>query len=252
MGLHSSAVRFELVALATLLLDHVGMGFPTIRTIRGYILLRRVHARMGYCRDIAGETHVFQRRWRGPAEWYGYRSYCDRFELPVHGEHFELAERNPSTVECEACRRVRDSDRWTNHDEVKTGVCQGHIVEYQTSGGKIHVARTICSEARFEDLVMNIEEFDGNLPEQKQFVCERCWSGYETRQWQERDQGGTIKVEVETHDGLEAFHADSISTTPVEGGKSGVTLTSEDGVTKTIGREAIRSITVTPTRRVHY
>jgi len=205
---------------------------------------------MGYYREIDDTTHIFRENWLGPAEYYGYRSFCEAHQLPVVGEHFELAEVEKHNVTCESCREAWDSSRQPRQQDVKMRTCEGHIVEVSETDGRIDQIRTHCYTIRFKKLVLNVAEFGGDLSDRETDICESCWQGYEERQWRGREEGGMIKVEAETDTGIKQFHADSIDAEPGCAGSTDVVLTSIGGITKQISRDDILSIAVTPTRRV--
>lgn len=185
-----------------------------------------------------------------PNTGFGWSSLCSEVQLPIEGEHFELNERvTENNITCGYCQR-RFKQSYTESSSV--GSVNGCIVRFERDDhNEIVRAEPVCRPALHHSLSFEPDSFSGNLKQQVEEVCSECWETYVNHQWNSDDQGGELRVEVWEENGKSEYFAPSAETG--QGGHEAVLqLVSKNGLEKTILREEIVSITLTPTQHIDY
>lgn len=195
-------------------------------------------------------THVFYDNYMPPKTGFGWSSLCSEMQLPIEGEHFELIERvTKNDINCGYCQK---HPKLSHTENSSVGSVDGCIVRFDRNDhNEIVQAEPVCNDILHYSLPFEPNSFTGNLNQQVKEVCSKCWKTYVDHQWDRDNQGGELRIEVWGENERTEYFSPSAETDQGEH-DAVLRLVSENGLEKTIQREEIVSITLTPTQHINY
>jgi len=207
--------------------------------------------------DDDGVTHVFYDDYMPPSEGFGWSSLCEELHLPTEGNHFEITPiTSPDDIACNRCRSEFSDSIIELDDEgdASYGTVDGCFINYERNeDGEIVQAKRVFHSPQMLHHALDFEpqSLSGDLTEEKADVCSTCWATYIDHQWSSRDQGCELCIETITVGGRSEYFTTDVETIQ-RGNQAALQLTSKDGLIKSILREDIDAITLTPAHDIVY
>ena len=199
-----------------------------------------------------GLTHVFYDNHLPPNSGFGWSSLCNAVQLPIEGKHFELNQ-HPADgdITCQVCRERLNAPHFDLNDDTIAEV-NGCLVRYRRNEEDVLIhCKRVCRNMLHHSLSFEPDSFTGDLEEQVEEICSKCWETYVDHQWTESDEGAELRVEVARDNSRTEYFAKS--TEAMRSGSDVVLkLVSGNGLEKDIPRREIQSIQLTPSRDIVY
>lgn len=208
---------------------------------------------MEYWTDDSGVTHIFNDTNMPPGEGFGWVSLCRGKQIPREGVDFELEVGvSEAEIECDRCRNRIHDGLFQPEDEEITRLRTCAILTRRDGDGTLNYARRLCQgQPLHYELQFEPQTTTGNLHDQVDTVCENCWQLFTEGQWSSTAEGGELAVTCQADAGERTYYGVSIEAVNT-GRRAVVRLYSEDGLSLTVPREDITSISLTPAQIVDY